>query len=378
MTAAFCAMLVAPAVHRRIVTYTERRLTATMPLSPQEVRAQKDMARAGYAAENARTAEELRREREKSLSLTVARDELARDAGQLAAELSEAQTQIEAMNTEAADLRSELRRSDSNLEQLRLKLKTAEGEIAGREARIETLTREIAVLAANLDNLKVDLATRDTEIESFRYRMSTLREEREGLRHDVKLLTQRAKEAENRLQQEEHRVMRLEDQLARERARAADREALIERRTADVERLRERLRQSGRGVARNRFSGPAGDAAVAPSLTDIEDLADMTETETRRLSETDVPALEQAVRGRAARLADEVAAAGTPDGDAALREEIAGIGATMVALTATREGAASPIRPILAQAPPRGDGPVSLAERVLDMLPEPRSDRRSN
>ena len=376
MTAAFCAMLIAPAVHRRIVTYTERRLTATMPLSPQEVRAQKDMARAGYAAENARTAEELRREREKSLKLQVAQDQLARDTGHLAAELAEAQAQIETMNTEAADLRSELRRGDSHLEQLRLKLKTAENEIAGREARIETLNREIQVLSANLDNLKVDLATRDTEVESFRYRMSTLREEREGLRHDVKLLTQRAKEAESRLQQEEHRVLRLEDQLARERARAADRDALVERRTADVERLRERLRQSGRGITRNRFAGPAGDAAVAPSLTDVEDLTEMSPTDTAPLSEADLPALEQSMRSRAQRLSERVAVADSSENDPALREEMTGIGATMVALTAAREGAASPIRPILAAAPPRGDGPVSLAERVLDMLPEPRSDRR--
>ena len=50
LTAAFLVFLVSPAVHRRIVWYTENRLKATMPLSPQEVRAQKDMARALYAA----------------------------------------------------------------------------------------------------------------------------------------------------------------------------------------------------------------------------------------------------------------------------------------------------------------------------------------
>ena len=54
LTAAFLVFLVSPAVHRRIVWYTENRMRATMPLSPQEVRAQKDMVRALYAAENAK------------------------------------------------------------------------------------------------------------------------------------------------------------------------------------------------------------------------------------------------------------------------------------------------------------------------------------
>ncbi|MGO8026772.1 hypothetical protein, partial [Rhizobium leguminosarum] len=44
--------LVSPAVHRRIVLYTENRLKATMPLSPQEVRAQKDEEGRGQEAQS--------------------------------------------------------------------------------------------------------------------------------------------------------------------------------------------------------------------------------------------------------------------------------------------------------------------------------------
>ncbi|MGO7624010.1 hypothetical protein ACC687_38385, partial [Rhizobium ruizarguesonis] len=47
LTAAFLVFLVSPSVHRRIVWYTENRLKATMPLSPQEVRAQKVLGREG-------------------------------------------------------------------------------------------------------------------------------------------------------------------------------------------------------------------------------------------------------------------------------------------------------------------------------------------
>ena len=60
LAAVLVGMVFAPIVQRRIVRFAEDRLKATMPLSPQEVRAQKDAARAVYAAENARIAQAFR------------------------------------------------------------------------------------------------------------------------------------------------------------------------------------------------------------------------------------------------------------------------------------------------------------------------------
>ncbi len=75
--------LIAPAINRRIVSYTEKRLRATMPMSPQEVRAQKDMARALYAAENARTRQEMDAEREKALALKFKNEAAQAETGRL-------------------------------------------------------------------------------------------------------------------------------------------------------------------------------------------------------------------------------------------------------------------------------------------------------
>ena len=43
LAATLAGLLIAPAVQKRVVKFTEKRMLATMPLSPQEVRAQKDM-----------------------------------------------------------------------------------------------------------------------------------------------------------------------------------------------------------------------------------------------------------------------------------------------------------------------------------------------
>ncbi len=105
LSAMLLVMILAPAVHRRVVRYTENRIKATMPISPSEVRAQRDMARAVYAAENARTKQELLQERDKAVGLQIRFDKLATEASELHSSNHELQMQVQDMSTEAADLR---------------------------------------------------------------------------------------------------------------------------------------------------------------------------------------------------------------------------------------------------------------------------------
>lgn len=383
LTATLLVLLLAPAIHRRVVGYTESRLKATMPLSPQEVRAQKDMVRALYAAENAKTSQSLTAEREKTATLRSRTDMLSRESARLASDNSELQMRINAMSVEAADLRSQLRREDHFIEQLKDSLQaTEEAKIAVALELTETNQR-LRALAVDADSLKIDLATRDTEVENLKFRIRDLREERENLRDDLKSMTQRAKDAETRLTREEHKTLRLEDKLAREHAANADKDGVIERRQGEISRLRDKLklasselRDAGKalkaagvspqiavrqtaatnGIA-NVYKEPNGTAeARKPNAMNIKD--------TERLSEE--------VRNRGAALAERLPRAHTPQQDAVLREEIADVAARMVALTAAREGAASPIHTILTGKSVKGTGERrSLAERAIDLMGKP-------
>jgi hypothetical protein len=105
LAATLTGLLVAPAVQKRVVKFTEDRMRATMPLSPQEVRAQKDMARAAFAAENARLAQNVRREREKRTQEMVRSEKLLADAAAVGTENAELHAQIADMNIEAGDMR---------------------------------------------------------------------------------------------------------------------------------------------------------------------------------------------------------------------------------------------------------------------------------
>lgn len=372
LAAAFLGFLISPAVHRRIVWYTENRMRATMPLSPQEVRAQKDMARALYAAENARTTQDLMREREKSLSLQLKHDSIARDAGHFASEIGALQAQIGDMSVEAAELRSHLRKDENYISQLKTSLHIVEQASASKEGELDALRTRLNRLADQADGLKIDMAAHETEIESLNLKSNALRIERDNLRKDVTLLQKRAKDAEQKLTQQEHAVMRLEDKGRRDATALSDNAALLNRRQQEISKLKEQVKAANVDLRKaNRSLRSAG---LAPVLA--EPAKENRATDDAPASELDTAAiaahLAEEVRARSAAVSERLLSVKTDStGDGAIREEIATIAASMVALTAINEGPSSPIRDLLpdSAATPEGER-IDLAQRAATILSE--------
>jgi chromosome segregation ATPase len=365
LAATLTGLLVAPAIQKRVVKFTEDRMKATMPLSPQEVRAQKDMARATYAAENARLEQSVRREREKHTLEIVKNEKLLAQAAAIGTENAELHAQIADMNIEAGDMRSSLRRAEMHGEQLKTALATADREIRSKVADIEALHIRVNHLDADIDNMKIDLATRDTSIENLKSRIGNLTDERDKLREDIKTATQNAKAMEMRLSREEGRVRQLETRLSRELASIADKDNAIERRITEINRLREKvktlatenreavkaIRSTGlaRTIAASRLSPRRADKIVAPPI--------------------DIAALEEDVRNQGTALSERLLAAKSGTNDGALREEMADLASKMIVLTAAREGAGSPVHDLLATIDPAAEGDErSLARRVREQL----------
>nr|WP_316655552.1 hypothetical protein [uncultured Gellertiella sp.] len=379
LAATLLAMLIAPAIQRRIVVYAENRLKATLPLSPQEVRAQRDMARAAFAAEQSKTRQELMEERDRRVTLQAEQELLTREATRLHSENAELKMQINDMDVEAADLRSSLRQGETALVQLMERFGTLEVQMSERDMQIDGLRKQVARASADRDNLKIDLAARNAQLESDRYRLHTLREERDALRRDVKLQSTRAREAEQRLDQEEHKALRLADRLAREQAGAADKDNLIERRQQEINRLREKIKTISaegreakrqlRAAANDRKAGrvsPQADALL-PSAGDRAAPA----SAEPGLTTADLPDLRDELRHQSSALAEGLMKSRSPVRDAALREELADVAARMVALTALEDGDASPLHGLIHRpaAPEQGPHP-SLADRIRNLLPD--------
>ena len=394
LSAALLAILIAPAIHGRIVRYTENRLKATLPISPQEVRAQRDMARAVYAAENARTSQELAQERDGMQALRLRYDQLTDEARRLQSDNHDLNMQIGEMDVEAADLRARLRREDSYIQQLKAAIEASEEAAAAKDDEIEAIQQRMSRIAADTDNLRIDLSARDTEVENLKFRITTLRDEREVLRNDLKLQTSRAKDAEARLAQEESRTQRLEDKIAREIASRTDKETALERRLQEIARLKDKLKLANtqaraaartlREVAPNASIATARKAKLAPQetrgLQEPPQALAAIETLPRDFADAiaespELAALADEAHNRATALSERLTSARPGVSDAAIREEMVSIAADMVSLTARAEGPASPIHAMLSgRTVSRSDGRENLATRARKAIPPPEPD----
>lgn len=364
LAAVLLVLIAAPVVHRRVVRFAEDRLKDTMPLSVQEVRAQKDAARAGYAAETARATLKLKSERDKTVQLMVDNEQLMRQHRSVAEENAELTAQMGDMNVEAADLRSTCRQLEGHIDRLKTALQTVERDNENKSSEIKLLVRQLDSLSGEINSLKEQIGERDRNIEMLRERTAELRTEREALRTEARDTATLARELEGRLAREETRIRQFEDSLEKQMTMNADKDTALERRNAEIERLKTRLKDSNGAATAPRgpgtdLRGRRGKRTAAAEMT------------AKDIDGADVSQLTDMARSRAAALTLPLNGPISDSEDARIRDEIAGIAATMVTLTAAREGATSPIPSLLAKmkdTPAPENAARSLAERIRGQI----------
>lgn len=371
LTAVLLGLMVAPAIQRRIVRFAEDRLKATMPLSPQEVRAQRDAARATYAAENAKTMQALRRERDKRVELMLQNEKIHQEATRLAAENNDLQAQMADMNIEVTDLRSGVRELELRMADMRASYEKLQRDDGAKAETIRRLSTELDKHEAEIHSLRIDLAARETEIEHLKSHVAGLRDEREALRADLKGENARAREMELRLGRDEDRTRQLQTKLAREAAANADRESALEQRAGEIERLKTRVKAANQEIREaTKVLRAAGMKLPKTAAGDYAGARAAGAKRKERHQSPDTAHLSDDLRVRATALSERLANSKSDAHDEALREEVAEIAAGMVALTAMREGETSPIHGLLdGEDAEKQAGRRSLAKRARELLP---------
>ncbi|NTE44567.1 hypothetical protein [Agrobacterium pusense] len=395
LTATLLALLIAPAIHRRIVAYTENRIRATMPISPQEVRAQKDMARALYAAENAKVRQELETEREKNTSLRLANEAASSDAYRLGEQNRSFSLKIEELTLEIGELRAALDASEERAGIIQANLLQQEQAANERASQMSDLTARLTNLTRELDDSKILAATRDLEAEQAKQSATRFRKEGETVTRELQDIASRNREAMEAVARESRKVTRLEEQLASTIAKNADLDTMLTLRNQEVARLKEQLAATG-GRSNDmiiRLPNPAVPAekpverqqAAAPTPAATLETAPAIETDAQQTAapEDAAPAsppeepgaqpgasapegLEQEIediRNQGTALTERLLNVRGTGNDEPIRREIARIAAEMIALTAAQEGEASPIPGLLAKAS-GSSGRESLAKRA--------------
>lgn len=353
LSAVFLAVLVAPAIWRRAVALTRRRIEAALPLTMNEIRADKDAVRAEYAMATRKLEVTVRSLREQIAAQSVEVDRVRDDERRIMRERDEKAEEIAALRRQEADLRAALQKGEEEIARLAGLIAERDRLIGERDREIEKLGAMYDEASFNASSRQIDLVAQESKIEKLEEEASALREQHEAAQAELRQMTAQAAELDQSVRAEKRRIVALERKLEKLTATLSDREEKLERRERDLERLRAKL-------------GQASDSGreTAAKLAAEQDRA------VRLREELAVQARELKAM-RAVQEKKLQAANGEGGGDAIesalLRERINDLAAEVVSLTARLEGPDSEIDRLLAAAPAAGgtgDGAPSLAERI--------------
>ena len=362
LCAGFLALLVAPAIWRRAVALTRRRIEGALPLTLSEIQADKDRLRAEFAMSVRKLEMTIKTFREKSAEQLV---EIGRSREALTTLDGERAAQDQALaglqrGNEALEV--ELRQRAEQVKTLSDKLAGSERVAAERSLEIERLGQMYDEASFSASSRQIELVARESEREKLADDLTALREQHKNAVQRRQQMEVQSRLAESALNDEKKKSADLNRKLERLMAKLADRDDKLDRREKELARLRQFPQAL---VAAEAAGGKDGEIEKAIAKLDaarerLEDRLAELARENKKLK-TDLSALERSKPG--------AAGAELPDA-ALLREQMHELAAEVVNLTARLDGPDSPIAKALAatedQKPSGESGArmLSLAERV--------------
>ncbi|WAX97333.1 hypothetical protein N7E70_010990 [Aminobacter sp. NyZ550] len=358
LTAGFVVLLIAPSVWRRAVSVTRQRVEAKLPMTLDEIRADKDSLRAEHAMALRKVEVQLKSAQEKLLTQAV---ELSRSREAQKAHFTDhADKDRTVSELEAArgSLSEDIAKRDEQIKALAAQLVEAESMLEKRAQEIEEIGRLYDEASLSSSNRQIELVSRESEIGKLCDDMSALRSQRKDTDKRVVELEADNKAVREALLAESKRAVELDKRLQQMVSSLSDRDDKLERREAELGRLRE----TELARVREQLKGPQ----AAPETAAVNGTAQAMERERLEGRLTTLTRENKRLKG-------ELAKAGrtksSPSEDSQLREQMHELAAEVVALTARLEGADSPIAKALAasgEARTPVDAPdvISLADRV--------------
>ena len=362
LCAGFLALIVAPAVWRRAVALTRRRIEASIPLTQTEIQADKDRIRAEYAMATRRLEMNVKALREKAAEQLV---EINRGREALKGLAVERTDKNQAL-AELGAKNEALRQREEELHQLSERLKETERKLEKRALELEKLEHMYDDASFSSSSRQIELVARESELQKLASDIALLRGQRKEADRRHQEIVAEGKAARDALKAEKKRAAELDKKVERLLATLADREDKLDRREKELARLREKAKAEDGGPALRLVGKPdeAGRHDEATRRDDLDQAIAKLDSDRERL-EARMTALARENKRLKADLG-AMASSGSANGSAALREQMNELAAEVVHLTAKLEGPDSPIAKALA-APQdsRSDGgDRSLADRV--------------
>lgn len=388
LCAAFLALMLAPAIWRRAVALTRKRIEASVPLTMDEIQADKDRLRAEFAMSTRRLEMSLKSFREKASEQIVEinrnRDELKR----IAEERDEKNAAVTQMETRAAELRAELRQREEQLQRLTDRLGEHERMLGERAIELEKLGRMYDEASFSASSRQIEIVAQESKLEKLTDDVATLRNERKEADRRVREVVAEHKAARDALREEQKKHAALEKKVERLTTTLSDRDDRLERRERELARLRDQVKGGGatehelqQALAEEQEQRAKLEAEVAELTVrlstlvagatggDVDKATAKLESDRKRLEERLTVLTRENKKLRASLDSMERASSDEWDEErresAVLREQINDLAAEVVNLTSMLDEPDSPIHKALAADTGESkSGTPSLAERI--------------
>lgn len=393
LCAGFLALMVSPAIWRRAVLLTRRRIEASVPLTLNEIQADKDRMRAEFAMSTRRLEMSVKAFRDKASAQVAEINRNREELKRLGVDRDEKTAVITDLETKASALRKELGAREHQLEETHVQLEDVQQKLETKAYELEHMRERTEELVVTSSNRQVELVSREAQVEKLAGDVDALRLARRETEAMAREREAEAKTALETLNQEKKRLATAEKKLDRLIASLADREEKLDRREKELARLREELKENralidnSTNMAANAEKQKVKLESELASMTlqmstllegakggDIEKAMKMLTKDRERVAAQLASA--EALNGELVEQVDAFERAKTSEWDdqkrenAILREQINDLAAEVVTLTASLEGPDSPILKALADKPGEpaartsGNSVISLADRV--------------
>ena len=375
LCSALLALMVSPAIWSRAVMLTKRRIESSVPLTLNEIQADKDQLRAEFAMSTRRLELSIEELEEKAarqiIEINRKRDEMAR----LTEESREKLQMVQELENTASELRNRLADREEQLSKATDRLMETRAQLEARAMELERVKNELSGARADADARRVEVVAKDTSVANLQDQIDDLKKEITERDEKIALLGHKLERAEGDLNGERDRLSDFESRIATLQKQEKDMAERLQRRDREIASLREassdRETENGelsRQIIEEKGKTTKAEAKVARMSLDMEAvLSDATNENVKKAIatiSTDRKALDKMLKEvtseRDSLLAEleDVRQAGGLDFErerrthAILRERLNDLAAKVTAMTATLEGEASPINAILSEMKP--------------------------
>lgn len=241
LAAGLLALMIIPAIWRRAVRLTRRRIEGATPLTMAEIKADKDQLRAEFAMTTRRLEKNIEALKTKATEQIVDINRKRALIDNLSKERGGQEEALALLEDRQSDLRQDMRETEESLAETASKLRETERKLADKQADLDKTNRELEATGSVVNEQKVALIANATKIETMNDDLQEQQGLSETLKKQIADLEHDLKHTQKQLAREQERNSQLEERHSALRSELADQEDRLDRRNRDLTKQREHV-----------------------------------------------------------------------------------------------------------------------------------------